>query len=146
MGACRNSFLVFVSDRSRSGLAENLVFLKSCAVNKNRLFLPFLSSVGIPPQVSPAPTGKGGGISERHGRNTRLTGRRGRRRSSASVSSSNWKRGRNIGTPWPQYEVDGTARAAAGRRGRWRTATICRARPPPSVAVAAATTAGEGGR
>ena len=24
MGTCRNSFLVFVSDRSRSGLAENL--------------------------------------------------------------------------------------------------------------------------
>jgi len=24
MGGCRNSFLVFVSDRSRSGLAENL--------------------------------------------------------------------------------------------------------------------------
>jgi len=44
--------LVFVSDRSRSGLAENLgqiVFLKSCA----RLFLPFLLSVEIPPQVPP---------------------------------------------------------------------------------------------
>jgi hypothetical protein len=27
------------------------VFLKSCAVNKNRLFLPFLSSDWIPPQV-----------------------------------------------------------------------------------------------
>jgi len=25
--------------------------MKSCAVNKNRLFLPFLSSVVIPPQV-----------------------------------------------------------------------------------------------
>ena len=35
LGACRNSFFVFVSDRSRSGLAENLVSLKSCALNKN---------------------------------------------------------------------------------------------------------------
>jgi hypothetical protein len=34
-------------------------------------------------------------------------------------------------------EVDGTARAAAGWRGRRQTATFCRARPPPSVAVAA---------
>jgi hypothetical protein len=27
--------------------------IKSCAINKNRLFLPFLLSVGIPRQVSP---------------------------------------------------------------------------------------------
>jgi len=56
LGDCCNSFFVFVSDRSRSDLAENLSqirFFLSCAVNKNRLFLPFLSSVGIPPQVPP---------------------------------------------------------------------------------------------
>ncbi len=48
--------------------------------------------------------------------------------------------------PWPQYKVDGTVRAAAGRRGQRWTATICRAHPPPSVAAAEATTAGKGGR
>ena len=48
--------------------------------------------------------------------------------------------------PWPQYKVDGMARVAVGRRGRRWTATICRACPPPLVAVAAATTAGEGGQ
>ena len=39
MGDCRNSFFVFVSDRSRSGLAENL---GQIPINKNCLFLPFL--------------------------------------------------------------------------------------------------------
>ena len=43
-------------------------------------------------------------------------------------------------------EVDGTARAAAGRQGWGWTATICQARPPPSMAAGAAgATAGEGG-
>jgi hypothetical protein len=51
LGACCNSFFVFVSDRSRSGSAENRthVFLKNWAVNKNRLFLPILSIEWIPP-------------------------------------------------------------------------------------------------
>ena len=51
LGDCRNSFFVFVSDRSRSGLAENICqirFFLSCAVNKTRLFLLFLYSVWIP--------------------------------------------------------------------------------------------------
>ena len=44
MGGCRNSILVFVSDRSRSGLAKKLVQIldslgRCVAVNKNRLFL-----------------------------------------------------------------------------------------------------------
>ncbi len=67
-----------MSDRSRSGLAENLgqlVFLISCAVNKNRLFLPFLFSGWIPPQV--LPTGRGGRAAELQA---------------------------NIATPWPHFD------------------------------------------
>ena len=39
VGDCCNNFFVFVSDRSRSGLAENL---GQIPINKNCLFLPFL--------------------------------------------------------------------------------------------------------
>jgi hypothetical protein len=42
LGACHNSFFVFVSNHSRSGLAENWIqirFLKICAVNKNKIDL-----------------------------------------------------------------------------------------------------------
>jgi hypothetical protein len=57
MGACHNFVFVFVSDRSKSGFAENWIqicfFLKVVAVNDNRIFLPFLSFEWIPPQVLP---------------------------------------------------------------------------------------------
>jgi hypothetical protein len=55
LGACRNSFFVFLSaivpDLDFLKIGFRFVFLKSCAVNKNRLFLPFLFSEWIPPQV-----------------------------------------------------------------------------------------------
>ena len=55
MGDCHNSFFFFllaiVPDLALLNISARFVFLKSCAVNKKRLFLPFLFSVWIPPQV-----------------------------------------------------------------------------------------------
>jgi hypothetical protein len=42
-----------VPDLASLKILARFVFLKSCAVNKNGLFLPFLSSIEIPPQVPP---------------------------------------------------------------------------------------------
>ncbi len=53
MGACRNSFFVFVTNRSKLKIGSRFFFVKVVAVNKNRLFLPFLSSDWIPLQVLP---------------------------------------------------------------------------------------------
>ena len=51
MGGCRNSFFVIVRDIFLQRILAKFVFLKICAVNKNTLFLPFLSSEWIPPHV-----------------------------------------------------------------------------------------------
>jgi hypothetical protein len=129
-------------------MLARFVFLKSCSINNiNRLFLPFLFSEWIPPQVSPAPTGKGGRISERHGRNTRLTGLRGRRRdgeggggrrrSAGHVRLRRGRRGRTAdadgqGTPWPQY---GGCRDGEGGGGTTRAAADSDDLPGTSAAV-----------
>ena len=42
---------VIVPDLDLLKISARFVFLKSCAVNKNWLFLPFLFSVWIPPQL-----------------------------------------------------------------------------------------------
>ncbi len=42
-----------VPDLALLKILARFVVLKSCAVNKNGLFLPFLSSIEIPPQVPP---------------------------------------------------------------------------------------------
>jgi hypothetical protein len=53
-------------------ISARFIFLKSCAVNKNLLFLPLLFSEWIPPQVEGM--GEGGGfaelllLSQHHGR------------------------------------------------------------------------------